>query len=79
MTTVKNTHAGLRRYTPDTEIIVAWWDKAWFEEMLDTKLTDEQWDHVVRRCEKTMEFCGWADDLTYAAVQVIDAMRKQTA
>lgn len=79
MTTVKNTRAGLRRYLPDTEIIVAWWDKEWFQTALDRKLTDDEWAQIRRRCEKSMDYTGWADDLTWAAVEALDAMRKQTA
>ena len=73
MTAIRHVRAGLKGRKPDEEILIAWWDKEWFEEMLDTKLTDEQWHNVIRRCEKTMEFCGWADDLTYAAEEALRA------
>ena len=68
MTTVKDTRAGLRRYKATDEIIVAWWDKEWFETALDRKLTDDEWKNIVRRCEKTITI-----DLTSAAVHTLEA------
>ncbi len=79
MTTVKNIRAGLRRYTPNTELVIAWWDKAWFETMLNTTLTDDEWQEIQAEADKIMEYCDLGDQLHHAAVQVIDAMRKQTA
>lgn len=79
MTTVKNIRAGLRRYTPNTELVIAWWDKAWFENMLDTTLTDDEWQEIQAAADKVLEYTDLGDQLDHAAVQVIDAMRKQTA
>jgi hypothetical protein len=37
----------LKKYNPDDELIVAYWDKEWFDDQCELKLTDEQWSDIV--------------------------------
>jgi len=75
MTTVRDTRNGLRHYKPDTQIIVAWWDKSWFEAALDRKLTADEWDTIQSAAEHVLEYCDLGDQLENAAVEALDAMK----
>jgi len=33
----------LKKYNPDDEIIVAYWDKEWYDDQCDVEISDEQW------------------------------------
>jgi len=33
----------LKKYNPDDEIIVAYWDKEWYDDRCDVEISDEQW------------------------------------
>ena len=79
MTAIRNVRSGLKGRKADEEILIAWWDKEWFEEMLDTKLTNDEWHDVIRRCEKSMEYLNWADDLTFAADEQLNATRNEVS
>lgn len=57
----------MRQYTPDDEIVIAWWDRTWFEQRLDRNLTDEQWHEIVRQAEPVIEWSDMADQLLDAA------------
>ena len=45
----------LKKYNPDDEIIVAYWDKAWFSELLECDITDEQWQDIIGDGENVIE------------------------
>jgi len=72
MTAVKNAIDGLRHYEKSDEIVIAWWDRAWFEEMLDRKLDDAEWDIVLGASEKVLEFCDLGDQLVTHAEKELD-------
>jgi len=77
MTTVKNAIDGLRHYEKSDEVVIAWWDRAWFEEMLDRELDDNEWDIVLGASEKVLEFCDLGDQLmTHAERELDDAGKK---
>ena len=77
MTTIKNVIDGLKHYEKSDEIVIAWWDKAWFEEMLDRKLNNDEWDIVLGTSEKVLEFCDLGDQLiTHAEQKLDDAYNK---
>lgn len=78
MTTVNEAIAGMEALKSSEEILIAWWDKQWFEDILNTKLSEEEWAEIRHLCEKTMEHCGWGDDLTNTAWDVLNT-RKATA
>lgn len=64
---VQFTRRLMRQYTPDDEIVIAWWDRTWFEDRLDRNLTDEQWHEIVRAAEPIIEWTDMADQLLDAA------------
>ena len=33
----------LKKYNPDDEIVVAYWDREWYQDQLELAMTDEQW------------------------------------
>lgn len=37
----------LKKYNADDEIIVAYWDKDWFIDRTETKITDDHWQDIV--------------------------------
>lgn len=75
MTTFREAIAGMKGRKSNEEILIAWWDKEWFEDMLNRKISDDEWAQIRRRCEKSMEYAGWGDDLTWAAEEALDAMK----
>jgi molybdopterin biosynthesis enzyme MoaB len=79
VTTVKDTRAGLRHYKPDTEIIVAWWDKAWFETALNRKLTADEWDIIQTEADDVLEYCDLGDQLQDAAARALQNMNGDAA
>ena len=79
MTTVKDTRAGLRRYRATDEIIVAWWDKEWFETMLDTTLTDDELQQIRGVAETVLEYCDLGDQLQIAAENALYDMNGDAA
>jgi hypothetical protein len=79
VTTVKDVRAGLRHYKPDTEIIVAWWDKAWFETALNRKLTADEWDIIQTEADDVLEYCDLGDQLQDAAARALQNMNGDAA
>lgn len=69
---VQFTRRLMRQYTPDDEIVIAWWDRTWFEDRLDRNLTDEQWHEIVRAAEPIIEWTDMADQLLDAAWTVLN-------
>jgi hypothetical protein len=45
----------LKKYNPDDEIIVAYWDKEWFDDQCDIEIADEQWQDIVGDGENVIE------------------------
>lgn len=50
---------------------MAWWDKEWFEQMLDRKLSRDEWDDVLSAAEKVLEFSNLGDLMADAAASTI--------
>lgn len=76
MTAIRDVRAGLRHYESGDSILVAWWDKDWFETALGIKLTDEQYAEIIGECENTIEYSNLADMLTNTAHDVVEGYRK---
>jgi len=77
MTTIKNIKDGLKVYDKFDEIVIAWWDRAWFEEMLDRELDDDEWDIVLGACEQVLEYSDLGDQLMAHAEQELDEAGKK--
>ncbi len=58
------------------EVVIAWWDKDWFEQLLDTKLSDDEWLDVLSTSELVIENCSIADQLMSEATFVLKQSRK---
>ena len=37
----------LKKYSPDDEIVVAYWDRAWYADQCELEITDDQWQDIV--------------------------------
>lgn len=62
----------LKEYDPDDEIIVAYWDKEWFSELLEGDITDDQWLDIVGDGENVIENMEIGGYLYEAARLVLD-------
>ena len=62
----------LKKYNPDDEIIVAYWDKEWFDDQCDIEIADEQWQDIVGDGENVIENMGIGGYLYEAARLALD-------
>ena len=52
MTTVRSIISTLNRWhKPQEEIIFCWWSKSDVEEIIDTRLTDDQWEELINHSD----------------------------
>jgi hypothetical protein len=65
----------LTRQNPDDEIVIAYWTKQWFIDILERDITDKQWDDIVGACENILEYNGVGDDIQAAAIETLDGGR----
>ena len=55
----------LKKYNPDDEIVVAYWDQEWFAQQCEVEITDEQWQDIVGDGENVidnMEIGGYLEE-----------------
>ena len=45
----------LKKYNPDDEIIVAYWDKEWLDDQCDLEIADDQWQDIIGDGENVIE------------------------
>ena len=64
-------------YKPSDKLLVSWWDKEWFENVLDTKITDDEWELILDFCEKIIGESSQADLLVTYAEQALSESRKE--
>jgi hypothetical protein len=57
---------------PDDEIVIAYWTKEWFIDVLGRDITDTQWLEIADACEDTLEWNGVGDDIQAAAIETLD-------
>jgi hypothetical protein len=69
---VKHLIEQLKKYSPDDEIIVAYWDKAWFTDMTERKISDDQWLDIVGDGDDVIDNIAIGDYLQLAAVEILD-------
>ena len=60
-----------RDYKPDQELVVTYWDREWFNDILGVNTTDDEWRNIQNACERVMDYCSWGDDLMWAAKEII--------
>jgi hypothetical protein len=71
---VKYVLDALSKFDEDDDVVIAWWDKAWFEYMLNKDVSLEQYDDIVGECEDIIDNIGIGDHFQMAAEGV---MRKK--
>jgi hypothetical protein len=71
---VKYALDALSKFDEDDDVVIAWWDKAWFEYMLNKDVSLEQYDDIVGECEDIIDNIGIGDHFQMAAEGV---MRKK--
>jgi hypothetical protein len=69
---VKHLIEQLKKYSPDDEIIVAYWDKAWFTDMTEREISDDQWLDIVGDGDDVIDNIAIGDYLQLAAVEILD-------
>ena len=61
----------LKEYNPDDELIVAYWTKAWFSELLECDITDEQWLDIADAGNDVID-AGAGDDHRTSTGQLLE-------
>jgi hypothetical protein len=59
------------------EIVIAWWDKEWFELMLDTNLSDEEWWDIAIVAEGVLENSDIGQYMMTEALETLKQLRKK--
>lgn len=57
------------------EIVIAWWDKEWFELMLDTNLSDEEWWDIAIVAEGVLENSDIGQYMMTEALETLKQLR----
>lgn len=58
----------LDTYEPETDLIVAWWDKETIEDYGASEMTNDQWEQVVNKYENGE--WGWQSDAADTFVEI---------
>lgn len=59
------------------EIVIAWWDKEWFELMLDTNLSDEEWWDIAIVAEGVLENSDIGQYMMTEALETLKQLREK--
>jgi len=62
----------LKKYNADDEIIVAYWDKGWFDDQCDLEIRDDQWQDIMNDGENVVENMEIGAYLYEAARVILD-------
>ena len=62
----------LSELNPESEIVIEYWTKEWFIDVLGRDITDTQWLDIADVCEDTLEWNGVGDDMQAAAIETLD-------
>jgi len=57
------------------EIVIAWWDKEWFELMLDTNLSDEEWWDIAIVADGVLENSDIGQYMMTEALETLKQLR----
>jgi hypothetical protein len=71
MSTVKYVIEQLKQLDKNEEIVIAYWTKEWFTDMLAKDITDDQWCDIVGACDDVIENMPIGDYMTGAAAEVL--------
>lgn len=62
----------LSGHDPDDEIVIAYWTKQWFVDILEQDISDEEWSDIVDACTNTLEWNDVGDDICSTAIETIE-------
>lgn len=65
----------LSKLDKNEEIVIAYWTKEWFTDILAREITDDQWLDIADACDSTLEWNGVGDDMQAAAIEVLDGAK----
>ena len=57
---------------PDEEIVIAYWTKEWFIDVLGREINDDQWDDITGECDDVIDNMPIGDYLETAATEILD-------
>ena len=57
---------------PDDEIVIAYWTKEWFIDVLGREINDDQWDDITGECDDVIDNMPIGDYLETAATEILD-------
>jgi len=61
----------LKEHKPDEEIIIAYWTREWFADLLNRNINDEQWEEIVQTANYEIESSRIGDNLIDLANEVL--------
>jgi hypothetical protein len=61
----------LKEHKPDEEIIIAYWTREWFADLLNRDINDEQWEEIVQSGNYEFESSRIGDNLIDLANEVL--------
>lgn len=61
----------LKEHKPDEEIIIAYWTKEWFSDILNRDIGDEYWQEIVQTGNYELESSRIGDQLIDLANEVL--------
>lgn len=62
----------LSKLDKNEEIVIAYWTKEWFTDILARDITDDQWLDIADTCDDTLEWNGIGDMMQAAAIELLD-------
>ena len=62
----------LSKLDKNEEIVIAYWTKEWFTDVLARDITDDQWLDIADTCDDTLEWNGIGDIMQAAAIELLD-------
>ena len=62
----------LSKLDKNEEIVIAYWTKEWFTDVLARDITDDQWLDIADTCDDTLEWNGVGDMMQAAAIELLD-------
>lgn len=63
----------LKQLDKNDEIVIAYWTKDWFIDVLGRKITDNEWLDISGACDDVIDNMPIGDYMENAATQVLDS------
>jgi hypothetical protein len=69
---IKYAIEALKRLDKEGEIVIAFWTKDWFVDVLNRNITEDEWLDIVGACDDVIDNMPIGDYMENAAAQVLD-------